>query len=67
MHINRQMLYGHHLGLKGNARKLVENEDPKAMKLHRQIMEVKQNIIDKDMCRPKGMYQFFKVKKIMKP
>ncbi|RAP31594.1 methionine synthase [Candidatus Marinamargulisbacteria bacterium SCGC AG-343-D04] len=61
--INRQMLYGHHLGLKGNARKLLENEDAKAMKLHKKILDVKEKIIELDVCRPKGMYQFFKVRK----
>ena len=62
-YINRQMLYGHHLGLKGNMKKLFDTNDPKAMKLDRQIQDVKQAIIDKNHCKPKGVYQFFKVKK----
>lgn len=62
-YINRQMLYGHHLGLKGNVKKLFDNHDPKAIKLHRQIEDVRARILRKDRCRPTGMYQFFKVKK----
>eukprot|EP01047_Picozoa_sp_COSAG01_P094695 COSAG01_NODE_25552_length_741_cov_0.912773_1_plen_159_part_10 len=31
-YINRQMLYGHHLGLKGNARKLLDEKKTKSMK-----------------------------------
>ena len=41
-YINRQMLYGHHLGLKGNIKKLFANNDAKALKLDRQIQEVRQ-------------------------
>ena len=62
-YINRQMLYGHHLGLKGNIKKLFETNDPKALKLDRQIQEIKQKIITNNRCTPKGIYQFFKVRK----
>ena len=62
-YINRQMLYGHHLGLKGNARKLLAEQNPKAMKLDAQIQEVKQDLIKKGLCKPKGVTQFFKAKR----
>lgn len=62
-YINKQMLYGHHLGLKGNMKKLFETKDPKAMKLDRQILEVKNDLLEKNICKPKGLYQFFKVKR----
>ncbi len=62
-YINRQMLYGHHLGLKGNMKKLFETQDAKAMKLDKQIQAVKSNIIEQNRCQPKGMYQFFKVRR----
>ena len=61
-YINRQMLYGHHLGLKGNVKKQLENEEPKAMKLYRQVIEVRDTIIEKGLLKAKGMYQFFKAK-----
>ena len=61
-YINRQMLYGHHLGLKGNVKKQLENEEKKAMKLYRQVIEVRDAIIEKDLLKAKGMYQFFKAK-----
>ncbi|MCZ6844245.1 MAG: methionine synthase [SAR324 cluster bacterium] len=32
-YINPQMLYGKHMGLRGNARKLLDKQDPKAMEL----------------------------------
>ena len=57
------MLYGHHLGLKGNMKKLFETEDPKAMKLDRQIQDVRLQIKNLNRCQPKAVYQFFKVKK----
>ena len=57
------MLYGHHLGLKGNMKTLFETNDPKALKLDRQIQDVKTNIINQNRCQPKGVYQFFKVRR----
>ena len=65
-YINRQMLYGHHLGLKGNARKLLDEKNPKAMKLDAQIQDIKAQLIAKKVCKPKGMAQFFKVKRDVK-
>ncbi len=62
-YINKQMLYGHHLGLKGNMKKLFETQDPKAVKLDRQIHEVKALINENNACNPKGVYQFFNVKR----
>ena len=61
--INRQMLYGHHLGLKGNMKKMFEDKDPKAMKLDAQIQEVRAMINEADACKPRGVYQFFKTRK----
>ena len=62
-YINRQMLYGHHLGLKGNIKKLFKDNDAKALKLDRQIQDVKERILKKNRCQPQGMYQFFKVRR----
>ncbi len=48
-YINPQMLYGKHMGLRGNAARLLEQGDPKALKLHEQIEAVKAE------CRGGGM------------
>lgn len=40
-YLNPQMLYGKHLGLRGNARKLLEAKDPKAMELYGVVEAVK--------------------------
>ena len=40
--INPQMLYGKHMGLKGNARNLLEQKDPRAMELKAVFDEIKQ-------------------------
>lgn len=62
-YINKQMLYGHHLGLKGNLKKMFDNEDPKAMKLDAQVQEVRAMINDAGACKPRAVYQFFKTRK----
>ena len=49
-HINPQMLYGKHLGLKGNVRRLLEKNDPKALELQTIVTQVK------TLCR-QGMMQ----------
>ena len=61
--INRQMLYGHHLGLKGNMKKLFADKDPKALKLDKKIQEVRRALVDENVCQPKGVYQFFKLQR----
>ena len=56
--VNPQMLYGKHLGLRGNARNLIEQGDPKALELREVVESVK------DECRAGAMqaravWQFF--------
>lgn len=49
-YLNPHMLYGKHLGLRGNARKLLAQGDPRALALRAQIEEVQQH------CRSGGMH-----------
>ena len=58
-HINTQMLFGGHLGLKGSYERLMEKKDPKALKLTRQVDEVKKYIIEKKLLEPKAIFKFF--------
>ena len=61
--INRQMLLGHHLGLKGNLTRMFKENHPKALKLDAQVNEVKHELTEKNIVKPKGMLQFFNVRK----
>lgn len=58
-YINRQMLIGHHLGVKGKIEKLLEVNDEKATKVNemvnRLIIEAKEN----NWIQPAAVYQFF--------
>lgn len=55
--LNRQMLIGHHLGLKGNVKKLLREGDKRAHELNNLIDELLQE--GQSWLRPKAIYQFF--------
>lgn len=55
--LNRQMLIGHHLGLKGNVKKLLREGDKRAHELNNLINELLQE--GQSWLRPKAVYQFF--------
>ncbi|MBY0597267.1 methionine synthase [Bacillus bingmayongensis] len=55
--LNRQMLIGHHLGLKGNVKKLLKEGDKRAHELNNLIDELLQE--GQSWLRPKAVYQFF--------
>src|SRR5260370_36246424 len=60
-YINPYMLYGRHLGFKGNFEKLLLERDPKALKLYHDLEEVK-----KDAARfmqVKAVWQFFEAER----
>ena len=42
--------------------KLFDEENPKAMKLYKQVIEVRDEILEKNLLKAKGMYQFFKTR-----
>jgi len=58
-YINKQMLIGHHLGLKGNLEKLLAANDDKAIKMNEMVDTL---IIDAKLngwIQPAAIYQFF--------
>ncbi len=56
-YINPQMLYGRHLGLKGSFPRLLRERDPKALKLHGLIEELKREVAG--WMRVRAVWQFF--------
>jgi 5-methyltetrahydrofolate--homocysteine methyltransferase len=61
-YINPQMLYGNHLGLKGNVKSLFEKKDPKLLKLIELMDSLKTRIINEKLLTAKAVYRFLKVK-----
>ncbi|HLG22171.1 MAG TPA: methionine synthase [Candidatus Manganitrophaceae bacterium] len=57
--INPTMLYGKHLGLKGNVERLLAEKDEKAEKLFAAVEEMKREIISKRYLTAQGIYRFF--------
>ncbi|WP_264739291.1 methionine synthase [Cytobacillus firmus] len=58
-YINKQMLIGHHLGLKGNLQKLLAEKDEKAIKINALVDELIAEAKEKNWIEPKAVYQFF--------
>ncbi|MEE8396428.1 MAG: methionine synthase [bacterium] len=56
--VNPQMLYGKHMGLRGNVRNLIANRDPKAIELQGIMEEVKADC-RKDGMHARALWQFF--------
>ena len=58
-YVNPTMLYGKHLGLKGNLDTLLEQHDEKAAGLHAQVRALQDTVLAKNLMRAKGVYKFF--------
>jgi 5-methyltetrahydrofolate--homocysteine methyltransferase len=58
-YINPVMLYGKHLGLKGNLEKLLAEKDETAVKLYRTVEEFKTESVAKKYITAQGVYRFF--------
>ncbi|MDT0158893.1 methionine synthase [Bacillus sp. AG4(2022)] len=58
-YINRQMLLGHHLGLKGNISRLIESGDEKALKLNDTVDSLIVQAKTEGWIMPSAVYQFF--------
>jgi 5-methyltetrahydrofolate--homocysteine methyltransferase len=58
-YVNMQMLLGHHLGLKGNVKNLIEEKDDKALTLKAEIDELLKLGEKNNWFRPSAIYQFF--------
>ncbi|MGX1981413.1 methionine synthase (B12-dependent) [Thermolongibacillus altinsuensis] len=60
-YINWQMLLGHHLGLKGKVKELLETKDEKAMMLKALVDDLLAQAKEKKWIQPAAVYQFFPV------
>lgn len=58
-YLNPTMLYGKHLGLKGNLETLLEQRDEKAEQLYRQVRALEEEILAKQLLRACAVYRFF--------
>ncbi|MGH7964053.1 MAG: vitamin B12 dependent-methionine synthase activation domain-containing protein, partial [Candidatus Binatia bacterium] len=58
-YLNPSMLYGKHLGLKGNLETLLEQGDEKAVHLYRQVRAMEDEILAKKLLRARAVYKFF--------
>ena len=58
-YLNPSMLYGKHLGLKGNLETLLTQGNEKAVELHQQVEAVMDEVIAKKLLRAQAVYQFF--------
>ena len=58
-YINLQMLFGKHLGLKGNVEQLIDAGDPKALEMKQLFDQFFEKAKKEQFLTPHGMYQFF--------
>src|SRR5579875_1624278 len=60
-YINPFMLYGRHLGFRGNFEKMLAQRDPKALELFHKVEEVKRYA--ETFMRPRAVWQFFEAER----
>lgn len=58
-YVNPTMLYGKHLGLKGNLETLLKEHDDKAVNLHAQVRALQDEVLAKNLLHAQGIYKFF--------
>ncbi|MFI5363299.1 MAG: methionine synthase [Elusimicrobiota bacterium] len=58
-YVNPIMLYGKHLGLRGNLEQHLKDNNPKAVELHRRVTALQDEILEKKMISAKAVYKFF--------
>lgn len=56
--INPSMLYGKHLGLKGNLERLLADRDERAEKLHASVVAMQEEILEKRILTAQGVYRY---------
>ncbi|MFD1928884.1 methionine synthase [Sporosarcina siberiensis] len=54
-YVNMRTLIGHHLGLRGNVAKMLENKEPRALELHEMVT----GFLSSGNLKASGLYQFF--------
>jgi 5-methyltetrahydrofolate--homocysteine methyltransferase len=60
-YVNPAMLYGKHLGLRGNLETLLAQGDEKAKRLREHVAEVENEVLALAAMRPHAVYKFFPV------
>ncbi|MGG3791116.1 methionine synthase [Geobacillus thermodenitrificans] len=58
-YVNWQMVLGHHLGLKGKVKRLLEEKDEKALALKAVVDELLAEVQERGWIQPAGVYRFF--------
>ena len=58
-YINPIMLYGKHLGLRGNLEQHLKDKNPKAVELHKRVQALQDEILTKGLIKPKAVFKFF--------
>lgn len=58
-YINKQMLIGHHLGVKGKIEKLLTEGDEKAVMVNNVVQSLIEQASTNNWIEPRAMYQFF--------
>jgi 5-methyltetrahydrofolate--homocysteine methyltransferase len=58
-YVNPIMLFGKHLGLRGNLDQHLKDKNPKAVELHRRVTALQDEILEKKMITAKAVYKFF--------
>lgn len=58
-YVNWQMVLGHHLGLKGKVKRLLEEKDEKALMLKQVVDDLLQQAKQEQWITPAALYQFF--------
>ena len=58
-YLNAQMLYGKHMGLRGNVLKLFEQGDPKAIEIKERVDTLFREVVEQQLVRAHGVYRYF--------
>ncbi|MBI3247812.1 MAG: methionine synthase [Deltaproteobacteria bacterium] len=58
-YVNPTMLYGKHLGLKGNLETLLGQRDEKAEQLYRQVRKIEEEVLAHHLLCARAVYRFF--------
>lgn len=58
-YLNPQMLYGKHMGLRGNVYKLFEQGDPKAIEIKERVDTLFREVVERQLVRAHGVYRYF--------
>ncbi len=59
-HLNPQMLFGKHLGVRGSVRRLLEAGDERTVELRRRVETLQDAAATRGWLAPAGVYQFFR-------